>query len=160
MIHPYSHFTIKKSYSLVSHLLILTYGTFTLYGVLFQGTSARKKGLMKPHISLPLLARIQFALYRFRSLLLTISQLVSFPAVTKMFQFAAFSAIPGFGDLWFKGCMHLPRAYRSLPRPIIQARPSPEWLSITHQTSVIILFRYHSNLSLHENFTKVKSKQQ
>jgi hypothetical protein len=42
------------------------------------------------HISIILLQRIQFGLYRFRSLLLTASQLISFPAGTKTLQFPAF----------------------------------------------------------------------
>jgi hypothetical protein len=42
------------------------------------------------HISNILLCRIQFGLCRFRSLLLTASQLIFFPAGTKTLQFPAF----------------------------------------------------------------------
>ncbi len=41
------------------------------------------------HMSTALLQQIQFALFRVRSLLLAESQLVSFPAGTKTFQFPA-----------------------------------------------------------------------
>ncbi len=34
-------------------------------------------------------------------------------------------------DLGFKGCMHLPRAYRSLPRSVTKARPFPAWFIAT-----------------------------
>ena len=42
------------------------------------------------HISIIFLQQIQFALCRFQSLLLTASQLISFPPLTKMFQFRGF----------------------------------------------------------------------
>ena len=42
------------------------------------------------HISHNSQSGIQFVLYRFRSPLLTISQLLSFPPPTKMFQFSGF----------------------------------------------------------------------
>ena len=70
------------------------YGTFTLYGAPFQATSASQPGFftgaLQPHIPWMLPPRVQFALCRFRSPLLTASLLVSFPAGTKMFQFPAF----------------------------------------------------------------------
>src|SRR3989344_6422608 len=52
----------------------------------------RKKAKRKSmhHISFILLQRIQFELCRFRSLLLTVSRLISFPAGTKTLQFPAF----------------------------------------------------------------------
>jgi hypothetical protein len=84
----------------------------------------------KPHISSALRQKIQFALCRFLSPILTASQLISFPAGNKMFQFPAllFPAYAGntfpcgkvgfpFGDPGFYGCMRLAQAYRSLPRP-------------------------------------------
>ena len=55
--------------------------------------------------------------------------LFSFPAGTKMFQFPALASLPKivivtkgdwvvpFGDRGIKGRLHLPRDYRSLPRP-------------------------------------------
>ncbi len=62
-----------------------------------------------------------------------ISGLISFPAGTEMFQFPAFAlrglwiqpAVTGydpcrvapFGNPRIKGCLRLPEAYRSLPRP-------------------------------------------
>ena len=69
------------------------YEAITLYRVPFQGTSASKARVLrqpKHHISNTLLRQIQFALYGFQSPLLTISQLISFPAGTKTFQFPAF----------------------------------------------------------------------
>ena len=47
------------------------------------------------HISHKSLSGIQFVLYRFRSPLLTISQLLSFPPPTKMFQFGGFPILHG-----------------------------------------------------------------
>ena len=89
-----------------------------------------KRTVLKHHISITLLQRIQFALFWFRSLLLTESQLVSFPAGTKTFQFPAlllrqecFSEVT-FGNLGVKGCMRLTQAYRSLPRPSSSIEPS------------------------------------
>ena len=52
-----------------------------------------KRGLKegpKHHIPDTFQCQIRFAVYSFQSLLLTISQLISFPAGTKMFQFPAF----------------------------------------------------------------------
>ena len=115
------------------------YGTFTLYGAPFQATSASQPGFftgaLQPHIPWMLPPRVQFALCRFRSPLLPASLLVSFPAGTKMFQFPAFPLLTErpqmgqevpFGDPGIYGCLLLPRAYRSLPRPSSapQAEPS------------------------------------
>lgn len=57
--------------------------------------------------------------------LLTVSQLVSFPRLTKIFQFSR-SSLPSeqFGDPWFNACMRLPTAFRSLPRPSSTLQPS------------------------------------
>ncbi len=49
-----------------------------------------------PHL-LTISGRIQFALYRFRSTLITASRLISFPSLTKMFQFGEF---PILTDCW------------------------------------------------------------
>ena len=74
-----------------------------------------------------------FRLFPFRSPLLWESLLFSFPAVTEMFHFTALAltalyiqaavsihydreVIP-FGNPRIDGCLHLPEAYRSLPRP-------------------------------------------
>ena len=72
--------------------------------------------------------RHRFGLLRVRSPLLAESLLFSSPTGTKMFQFPAFApSIDGdrsstcrvapFGNLRIKGRLHLPEAYRSLPRP-------------------------------------------
>ena len=75
---------------------------------------------------------IQFALFPFRSLLFRESQLFSFPTGTKMFQFPAYVSLSArsyehvftFGDLGFNARMRLTQAYRSLPRPSSQSKPS------------------------------------
>ena len=69
-------------------------------------------------------------LVRFRSPLLTESRLMSFPPATEMFQFAGFASAPygfrcgyplgwvaPFGDPGINDRSHLPRAFRSVPRP-------------------------------------------
>jgi hypothetical protein len=77
------------------------------------------------HISCTLPHRIQFVLRRFRSTLITASLLLSFPAGTKMLQFPACPILTDeFRNLWFKGCMRLARAFRSLPRPSSALKPS------------------------------------
>jgi hypothetical protein len=74
-----------------------------------------------------------FGLFPVRSPLLRESRLISFPAGTEMFQFPALAprglwiqpAVTGydpcrvapFGNPRINGCLHLPEAYRSLPRP-------------------------------------------
>lgn len=71
----------------------------------------------------------------FRSPLLGKSQLISFPRGTKMLQFPRFdfqyhctgmclSTRFSFGHLGIIGCVRLPRAYRSLPRPSSLLKPS------------------------------------
>ena len=50
---------------------------------------------------------------------------MSFPPGTEMFQFSGFAPsrvtlqcrVSPFGNLRIKGCLHLPIAYRSMPRP-------------------------------------------
>ena len=70
------------------------YGAITLSGAAFQRTSASPPRLqrraLQHHIPWVFPPRVQFALCRFRSPLLTASLLLSFPAGTKMFQFPAF----------------------------------------------------------------------
>ena len=56
----------------------------------FGSSGSDLREVQQHHISNMFPYRIQFALYRVRSLLLTASQLVSLPAGTKMFQFPAF----------------------------------------------------------------------
>ena len=90
---------------------------------------------------------IRFALFPFRSLLLGESQLISFPAGTKMFQFPAYIFLAefscehvfAFGDLWFKGRMRLPIAYRSLPRPSSQSKPSYPSSSVKNHRNKFLL---------------------
>ena len=63
---------------------------------------------------------IQFALGPFRSLLIRASQLFSFPAGTKMFQFPAYISSKKLRDSRIKACMQLPETFRSLPRLFYQ----------------------------------------
>ena len=74
-----------------------------------------------------------FRLFPVRSPLLWESRLFSFPAVTEMFHFTALALtalyiqvavsthygreVLLFGNPRINGCLHLPEAYRSLPRP-------------------------------------------
>ncbi len=90
------------------------------------------------HIAMPkhhISRRIQFRLFPFRSPLLGKSQLISLPRGTKMLQFPRFdlhrpcdgvskrTGFP-FGHLGIIGCVRLPRAFRSLPRPSSLLKPS------------------------------------
>lgn len=71
-----------------------TYGAITLYGATIPSQlQLNKRGLKTKsthHISQVSQQGIQFDLHRFRSPLLTISQLLSLPPPTKMFQFSGF----------------------------------------------------------------------
>ena len=81
------------------HLFVFFYGTITLSGILFQETSNQQTQVLmrvlQHHISLAFLQGIQFAHCCFQSLLLAASQLISFPAGTKTFQFPAFPVLVG-----------------------------------------------------------------
>ena len=69
------------------------YGAITLFRSTFQCTlrfPARLKRKSIPHISNNFHCLIRFAVCGVQSLLLTVSQLISFPAGTKTFQFPAF----------------------------------------------------------------------
>jgi hypothetical protein len=92
------------------------YGAVTRYGPPFQ--------------TLPVPKITATGLVRFRSPLLTESRLMSFPPATEMFQFAGFASAPyefrcgyplgwvaPFGDPGINDRSHLPRAFRSVPRP-------------------------------------------
>ena len=83
-----------------------------------------------PFQMLPVQLKKTTGLVRVRSPLLTESRLMSFPPATEMFQFAGFASRPygfrsgypcgwvaPFGDPGINDCSHLPRAYRSVPRP-------------------------------------------
>jgi len=74
---------------ILSHPSTIVYGTITLYSVPFQATSTmliRIKRQSTPHFNY-ITAAIQFTLSCVQSLLLTASLLISFPPVTKTFQF-------------------------------------------------------------------------
>lgn len=113
---------------------LLAYGTITLYRGTFQCTSAqvqRRLDRPKHHISHMLPYGIQFALHPFRSPLLRVSQLISFPADTKMLHFSALPFLNGIhqmvlevllGNLGIKDCLRLPQAFRRLPRPSSASR--------------------------------------
>ena len=92
------------------------YGAVTRYGPPFQ--------------TLPVPKSQATGLVRFRSPLLTESRLMSFPPATEMFQFAGFASrtygfssgyplgwVAPFGDPGINDRSHLPRAFRSVPRP-------------------------------------------
>lgn len=118
-----------------------TYGGITLFACTSQSNSARHQGtfaLKQPpahHICIALLQHIRFGLFPFRSPLIRESRLISFPHPTQMLHFGRF-AVPclrkglslrtrfSFGDRWINGCMLLPSAYRSLPRPSSLLKPS------------------------------------
>ena len=92
------------------------YGAVTRSGPTFQ--------------TVPVGHAVATGLVRFRSPLLTESRLMSFPPATEMFQFAGFASPPyvfrrryplwwvaPFGDPGINDRSHLPRAFRSVPRP-------------------------------------------
>src|SRR5438874_13111613 len=92
------------------------YGAVTRYGAPFQ--------------TLPVPKIEATGLVRVRSPLLAESRLMSFPPVTEMFQFTGFASctyefsagypcgwVAPFGDPGINDRSHLPRAFRSVPRP-------------------------------------------
>lgn len=89
--------------------------------------------------------RIRFALYRFRSPLITVSIFLSFPPLTKMLQFRGFPFLSeqsedyevAFGNLRIKGCLRLPSAYHSLPCPSSAREPSHPLYGIVTNTPSI-----------------------
>ena len=95
--------------------------------------------------------QIQFGLFRFRSPLLTESQLISLPRPTQMLHFGRF-ALPSqlsqgslyretsFGHPGIYGRMHLPQAYRSLPRPSSLIKPSHPPTGVFAPVPVQLLF--------------------
>ena len=83
-----------------------------------------------PFQTLPVPKSQATGLVRFRSPLLAESRLMSFPPATEMFQFAGFASlayefsqgypfgwVAPFGDPGINDRSHLPRAFRSVPRP-------------------------------------------
>src|SRR4030042_1522811 len=93
----------------------------------------------KHHISAQFLGRIQFALFRVRSPLLTESRLISFPRGTKMLQSPRFPILTDcseeqevpFGHHRIKSSLRLPGAYRSLARPSSAPEPTPSPAGLT-----------------------------
>ena len=126
---------------LAINLSIYDYGTITLYGQTFQGSSSLSIRFdTSPHSTSPHTYRvgIRFDLFRFRSPLLTESHLLSFPALIMMLRFSTFllphlmdmgvtqyylSYDVTFGYLRIVGYLHLPGAYRSLSRPSSDSKP-------------------------------------
>ena len=119
------------------------YGTVTLCGAPFQGTSCcGLSGGPGPHISMQFPARIRLALFRFRSPLLTESRLFSFPLPTKMLQFGRLpfaqsewpcgQEVP-FGHPRFIGSLRLPGVISRLGTTFIGSRTerSPIWFVAT-----------------------------
>lgn len=76
------------------------------------------KNRTKHHISHTLLHGIQFALHCFQSPLLTASQLISFPAVTKTFQFTALAILTDLLEKSHSEIFGSKRTYRS-PKHIV-----------------------------------------
>ena len=154
---PSSLATAKAKYSVCSTTPFSTdaYGTFTLYHVAFQPTSATarlgcKRYKHTPHLYC-ITAAIQFGLCRFRSPLLTVSQLISFPLATQMFPFAEVhvpqreqekpegsSYEVAFGHPRISGFVLLPEAYRSLTRPSSSSKPSHPPNSVSASDDYII----------------------
>ena len=141
---PHIHQPLSRPVTLADSTIPNTfaYGGITLYACTFQSDSAKYQGWLPlkattsiHHICLTLLQGIRFGLFPFRSPLLRGSRLISFPHPTQMLHFGWF-ALPylrkgvslrtGFplGHRWINGCMLLPSAYRSLPRPSSLLKPS------------------------------------
>ena len=104
------------------------YGPFTLCGRPSQTVPVRKLPRCRSPTTPPGPESRRFGLFPVRSPLLGESRLFSLPAGTKMFQFPAFASMLGMDDRpsacrvapfrnpRIKGRLHLPGAYRSLPR--------------------------------------------
>ena len=120
------------------------YGAVTLYGGAFQPTSATWVGSLgveppavepiTPHLPTVVPWGIGLGSPPFGRPYSGDPILVSFPPPTKMLPFGGFPPLTGrrglsprqevpFGDPGFDGCLRLPRAYRSLPRP--SSAPEP-----------------------------------
>src|SRR3989339_2209255 len=111
------------------------YRAVTLFGAPFQETSGsliKTYQSLQHHISGLFLGRIQFALCRVRSPLMTASLLISFPRGTKMLQSPRFPILTDcseeqevpFGHHRINSSLRLPGAYRSLARPSSAPEPS------------------------------------
>ena len=105
------------------------YGAFTLLGIHFHVFLLfLRLPFVRSHNPLDISRYQGFRLFPFRSPLLRESLLLSFPTVTKMFQFTAFPhylrsvtafccRISPFGYLRISDYLHLPVAFRSSSRP-------------------------------------------
>ena len=144
---PTSHGKTKPWYSGTPALPLpgYAYGAVTLYGGVFQPTSAsparERPGPYNTTSPSSYPRGIWFGLSPFRSPLLRGSLLVSSPPPTKMFPFGGFpfggrsptprtprainpwQEVP-FGDPRINGRLRLPGAYRRLPRPSSAPEPS------------------------------------
>ena len=89
LIHPTSYWITDQHYSHRYPPSPFAYEAITLCRMTFQSTSAPLKDSCNAHIYCKLPCNIRFVLSGFQSPILTGSQLVSFPAATKMFQFTA-----------------------------------------------------------------------
>ena len=123
------NFTGSVLLRILTGWFLYVYGTFTLYGQVFQACST---SYTSPYVSPTTPCNTNttgFGLIRVRSPLLAESLLFSIPPGTEMFQFPGFSTRLGrvdyssssqvspFGHPRIKACLQLPAAYRSLPRP-------------------------------------------
>ena len=143
---PNSRAKSDARYSRVSEIDFLAhlYGTITLYGGAFQPhfklTRMTYRSLQH-HISPGSLPGIRFALYRFRSPLVTVSRLISSPAGTKMFQSPAFP-FPNGNESENSGSPIRPSLVQRLHAPTqrlsqlgttffgSRTEPSPKWRSL------------------------------
>ena len=131
------------------NLYTYSYRTITFFGWPFQAILIRILDVGKsPYTTtFPFLQKkIRFALYRFRSPLLTVSQLISFPSGTKMFQFPEFpllseclttgSPIRTFSD---QGLLAPPQDISQLGTSFIgsQTKPSPRQFSQIAQSILL-----------------------
>ena len=117
---------VRYSWTLLRTSLFLPTGVSPCSPPRSRGLRQLKRKVQRGqiHIAYTLPHMLQIAIFPFRSPLLRESLLLSSPAGTKMFQFPAF-LLPKeqFGNPRFKGCMRLPWAYRSLPRPSSAPKP-------------------------------------
>lgn len=119
----------RMRYSGTFHTRVaFAYRALTFYDAVFQRTSTMQHALKeKPehHISTQLAQGDSVCSLPSSFALLTEFLLVSFPRRTKIFQFCRSSPLPGqFGNPWFKGCLRLPTAFRSLLRPSSSLKPN------------------------------------
>ncbi len=121
----------------------------------------RLEEVLQLHIPSGFHHQVRFALHRFHSPLLPASRLLSFPPGSKMFPFPGFPlacASDGgslhqevsFSYPGFNGCLHLPQAFRRLPRPSSALEPSHSpggFLSSLNPTSTAATYAWQSSLT-------------